>query len=201
MLLEFLNSHGIQNNMRCFCGVVLILQEHFFFLSQMKGDVSNMSLYSYVASMWAWPPPKCHFLLKKCQHMWVFVSISIFVFLRSTLFGLLLALFFWFSSPLSAADIVAIGSFIISWNSNDILTNPRAFQIPTDWLFHCFFVGLSSLLQMCTDGYRINVLFFWSRSVIVWLLWRLFHIGGLIESISQRQPLLTTKGTRFPHVH
>jgi hypothetical protein len=34
-----------------------------------------------------------------------------------------------------------------------------------------FFVGLSSLLQMCTDGYRINVLFFWSRSVIVWLLW------------------------------
>ncbi len=63
-----------------------------------------------------------------------------------------------------------------------------------------FLVGLSSLLQMCTAGYRINVLFFWSRSVIVWLLWRLFHIGGLIESICQRQPLLTTKGTRFPHV-
>ncbi len=167
----------------------------------MQGDVSNMPLYSYVASMWAWPPPKCQFLLQKCQHMWVFVSISIFVFLRSNLFGLLFALCFWFSSPLSAADIVAIGSFIISWNSNDILTNPRAFQIPTDWLFHFFFVGLSSLLQMCTDGYRINVLFFWSRSVIVWLLWRLFHIGGLIESISQRQSLLTTKGTRFPHVH
>jgi hypothetical protein len=111
--------------------------------------------------------------------------------------------FFFFGSllHLSAADIVAIGSFIISWNSNDILTNPRAFQIPTDWLFHCFFVGLSSLLQMCTDGYRINMLFFWSRSVIVWLLWQLFHIGGLIESICERQPLLTTKGTRFPHVH
>lgn len=111
----------------------------FFFLSQMQGDVSNMPLYSYVASMWAWPPPKCQFLLQKCQYMWVFVSISIFVFLRSNLFGLLFALCFWFSSPLSAADIVAIGSFIISWNSNDILTNPRAFQIPTDWLFHCFF--------------------------------------------------------------
>jgi hypothetical protein len=51
MLLEFLNSHGIQNNMRCFCGVVLTLQEHFFSLSQMQGDVSNMPLYSYVASM------------------------------------------------------------------------------------------------------------------------------------------------------
>ncbi|KAH9541173.1 hypothetical protein CY35_14G047400 [Sphagnum magellanicum] len=58
-------------------------------------------------------------------------------------------------------------------------------------------ICLSSLLQMCTDGYRINVLFFWSRSVIVWLLWRLFHIGGLIESICQRQPLLTTKGIKW----